>query len=74
MIPGRCLYCDAPPKRGAAVCVVHARRFSPDHAGRPPERVRELRHRIFAAAVELGVRPRLPWWIRRCRDRYGLPS
>lgn len=73
MIAGRCLLCDAPPKRGAAVCAIHARRFVPGHAGRPPERVRELRRRISEAAVVILV-PRLPWWMRRHRARYGLHS
>ena len=73
MIEGRCLLCDDPPKPGAAVCEVHARRWAPDHAGRPPERVRALRRRIAEAAAVILV-PRLPWWVRRARSRYGLHS
>lgn len=73
MIAGRRLLCDDPPMRGAAVCATHARRFVPGHQGRPPDRVRALRRRIAEAASMILV-PRLPWWIRRHRARYGLHS
>lgn len=81
MVAGRCLWCDSRTKRGSAFCAAHARRFEPGHRGRPPERVRELRRRIerleatFALQAQLFSKPnRLPSWLRRHRERYGLAS
>lgn len=82
MVEGRCLRCDAETFPGRTLCSIHgAERFEPGHRGRPPERVRALRRRIehaeatFALQHQLFGKPsRLPWWIRRGRDRYGLAS
>lgn len=73
MVTGRCLFCDEPASPGSAVCEQHARRWSPDHAGRPPDRIRAMRRRIAVLSIT-GQLERLPLWVCRGRERYGLPS